>query len=104
MTDSSSIYDPALRVTVPAVDVREAFGLLSETSAVSDSDLKIFAGHKAAWHSLNASRQDQQPIAAADDGHSRAIGFWPIEGQMVFTNSTSIRYVIVFPDSVGGDF
>ncbi|HEV3384779.1 MAG TPA: hypothetical protein VG097_08180 [Gemmata sp.] len=106
MSDStcdSSLYDPAFQVTVPVLDAREEFSRLSVELPQSNDLARVLAAHKTARRARRRFA-DRRISADADDGHSRAIGFWPIENQLLFTASTAIRYVIIFPDTVGGDF
>jgi len=45
------------------------------------------------------------PDPCNDQKGSRAIGYWPkSDKDLLFANSTASRHVIVFPDTVGGDF
>jgi hypothetical protein len=107
MTDSTcetAIYDPAFQVTVPAVDARDEFKRLAEGPPSDENDLAAFASHKKARHATVPGSNGKRPTGAANDGRSRSIGFWYIEGQLEFANATASRHVIVFPDTVGGDF
>jgi hypothetical protein len=100
----STIYDPALNVTVPTVDAREKFSRLSQPPQSGQAQTQVITAHKTSLRQ-NAKRPATAPSstnASADD--SRSIGFWPIPGQMTFARSTAIRYLILFPDAVGGSF
>ncbi|MBI3822356.1 MAG: hypothetical protein HY289_06720 [Planctomycetes bacterium] len=69
-----AIYDPFVQQSFPVKDARQKFWL--------DSEFRSFAGKK--------------------DPRSQALGYWPRAGELTFRESTAIRYVIVFPDTVGG--
>jgi hypothetical protein len=101
----STLYDPALKVEVPVADARDEFHRLSDESRPGPNAIRSIAAHKTA----RRVRADKlapraKAKAAVDDGHSRSIGYWPKSDQLRFNQSTAIRHVIVFPDTVGGDF
>jgi hypothetical protein len=98
----STMYDPALDITVPVQDARDSF-IQSDDGTTRPTEEEVFASHYV--------RRRQRPSilrsaasSSIDDGHSRAIGFWPKPQSLVFTSYTALRNVIIFPDSVGGDF
>ncbi len=102
---ASTIYDPALNATFATEDVRDDFKLLASETPTNLRDKELFAAHKTVKRVRAALAGSEQEAGSATDGaQSRAIGFWPIDGRLLFERSTAIRYVIIFPEAVGGDF
>jgi hypothetical protein len=100
---ASTIHDPAVNATFATKDVRDDFKLLAGETPTTAKDRQLFAAHKTIMRARAARTENEQEAGSANDG-SRSIGFWPIEGKLLFERSTAIRYVIIFPEVVGGDF
>jgi hypothetical protein len=101
----STIHDPALNATFATQDQRDHFKLLSSQTPTSKKDKQLFVAHKTLKREKAALASGKQGSGALnDDGKSRAIGFWPIDGKLLFKRSTAIRYVIIFPEAVDQDF
>ena len=99
---ASTIHDPALNATFATEDGRDDFKLLVGETPTTVEDKQLFATHKMVKRARTALAGSAK-AGSANDG-SRAIGFWPIDGKLLFERSTAIRYVIIFPEAVGGDF
>ncbi|HET6327698.1 MAG TPA: cellulase family glycosylhydrolase [Planctomycetaceae bacterium] len=99
------LYDPELKKPIPVADAQAEFHRLSDVTRSQPEDLRLIAAQKASRRARHTqlAREAAAP-AVPDDGHSRAIGFWPKDKQLLFTQSTAIRHVIVFPDAVGSNF
>jgi hypothetical protein len=101
----STIDDPALQIQLPVADALDEFHRLSDESRPGQDAIRTVAAQKTARRARAANMAPRAAAqSAVDDGHSRSIGFWPKSDQLLFKKSTAIRYVIVFPDAVGGDF
>jgi hypothetical protein len=103
----STIYDPALKVQVPVVDAREEFKCLSEVLPQSNDATRTVAAQMASrrTRATKLSTRSTATNPCDDKKGSRSIGYWPkSDRDLTFTTSTASRHVIVFPNSVGGDF
>jgi hypothetical protein len=101
----STIYDPAVNATFTAQDMRDQFKLLASKTVTSEKDKQHFVSRKTLKRVTAALASGNRGTGSANnDGTSRSIGFWPIDGKLLFERSTSIRYVIIFPEVVEQDF
>jgi hypothetical protein len=100
-----TLYDPALKVEVNVADARADFEALSNKPTPEDKRTHTFALQKKSRRSR--ANSFTKPAAARlpdSDDSSRAVGYWFKKNKLLFTDSTAIRHVIVFPDKVGGCF